>query len=566
MFWRMDAARGGEGRSSGSGLDASAGGRAARCGGAGKDLDNDHAAAAARAWRTMIGGGVRIGGVVHCRRINLRHWSSHQVPGVRNVGLAAGARQQPVVADAMSAYSVSASIRIRPIIGSFWRLILPICLATSVSVHHNLTLCMGQSVGEMARPIGKLTALDVSRARPPCFLNDGGGLYLLGRENLVADTSYLGWIFRYKMNGWKIARDMGLGPYPDVPLAEARELATQCRRMLRDGIDPIEARRAKRKEAVLNAAKAVSFRQCGESFIAAHKAGWRNAKHAVQWSSTLKTYVYPIFGDLSVQAIDVGLVLRVLEPIWTVKSETASRVRGRIEAVLDWATARGHREGANPARWRGHLDKLLPKKSKVHSVEHHAALPYAEIGTFMVELRQQDSVGARAFEFAIVTAARTGEVIGAQWTEFNLAERLWTVPAKRMKAGKEHRVPLSDTAMAILTEMSEIRQSDYVFPGAKSRRPLSNMTFLMLLRRMGRSDLTAHGFRSTFSDWCSERTNFPTEVREMALAHTVSDKVEAAYRRGDLFQKRRQVMGAWARFATTVPAGTGEVVTLAAAR
>jgi integrase len=208
---------------------------------------------------------------------------------------------------------------------------------------------------------------------------------------------------------------------------------------------------------------------------------------------------------------------------------------------------------------------LLPKKSKVHSVEHHAALPYAEIGAFMVELRQQSSVGARALEFAILTAARTSEVIGAQWSELNLVERLWTVPAKRMKAGKEHRVPLSDMAMAIIKPMSEIRQSDYVFPGAKSRRPLSNMTFLILLRRMGRNDLTAHGFRSTFSDWCSERTNFAAEVREMALAHTVSDKVEAAYRRGDLFQKRRQVMDAWARYCAA-PATAGEVVTLAAAR
>jgi integrase len=252
--------------------------------------------------------------------------------------------------------------------------------------------------------------------------------------------------------------------------------------------------------------------------------------------------------------------------LWTTKPETAGRVRGRIESVLDWATSRNYRQGENPARWRGHLENLLPKKSKVRRVEHHAALPYPEIGAFLGELQQQEGITARALEFAILTAARTGEVLGARWGELNLAEKLWTVPAERMKAGREHRVPLSDSAITILEEMRAIRQSDYVFPGAKSRRPLSNMAFLMLLRRMGRGDLTAHGFRSTVSDWCSERTNFPAEVREMALAHTVSDKVEAAYRRGDLFQKRRQLMDAWARFCTApLIAKTANLVPIAAA-
>jgi len=257
--------------------------------------------------------------------------------------------------------------------------------------------------------------------------------------------------------------------------------------------------------------------------------------------------------------------MKALQPIWTTKPETASRVRGRIESVLDWARASGFRTGENPARWRGHLENLLPKKTKVRRIEHHAALPYAELPSFMAELREQERIAARALEFAILTAARTGEAIGATWSEINLAERLWTIAAGRMKANREHRVPLCDRAIEILEGMQKTQDGDFLFPGGKPRRPLSNMAFLMLLRRMGRGDLTAHGFRSTFSDWCSERTNFPAEVREMALAHTVSDKVEAAYRRGDLFAKRRQLAEAWARFAMTRLI-KGEVVTLAAAR
>ena len=251
--------------------------------------------------------------------------------------------------------------------------------------------------------------------------------------------------------------------------------------------------------------------------------------------------------------------LKGVEPIWTTKPETASRVRGRIESILDWATARGYRAGENPARWRGHLENLLPKKTKVRRVEHHASLPYSEISTFVAELRTQEGIAAHALEFAILTAARTGEVIGARWDEINIAQGLWMVPAERMKAGKEHRVPLSDTALAILERLRETREGNFVFPGSRAGRPISNMAMLMLLRRMGRGDLTAHGFRSSFRDWAAERTTFPAEVAEMALAHTVSDKVEAAYRRGDLFQKRRQLADAWARFCDTAPAA-GQVV------
>jgi integrase len=243
--------------------------------------------------------------------------------------------------------------------------------------------------------------------------------------------------------------------------------------------------------------------------------------------------------------------MKALEPIWQTKSETASRLRGRIESVLDWATVRGYRRGENPARWRGHLDKLLPARAKIQKVEHHPALPYSEIADFVAPLRGQEGIAARALGFLILTAARTGEIIGARWDEFDLKDKIWVVPGARMKASREHRVPLSGPALAILKQMNEIRESDFVFPGGKKSKPLSNMAMLAVLKRLGRNDLTAHGFRSTFRDWAAERTNFPREVVEMALAHTIENKVEAAYRRGDLFQKRRQLMEAWARFCVT---------------
>jgi len=378
----------------------------------------------------------------------------------------------------------------------------------------------------------------------------------------VSASGSKSWVFRFKEAGR--LREMGLGATHTIGLAEARDKARECRRLRLDGIDPIEARKVARAQARLATATATTFKDCAERYIASHRAGWRSRTHAAQWPSTFGTYVYPVFGSLPVQGVDVGLVLKVLEPIWTVKPETANRVRGRIESVLDWATAPGYRQGENPARWRGHLENLLPQKSKVRSVKHHTALPYAEIGDFIAQLKSQERVAARALQFTILTAARTGEVIGATWSEMNIAERLWVVPAERMKSGKEHRVPLSDAALAILEQMQGIRQGDFVFPGGKARRPISNMTMMMTLRRMGRGDLTVHGFRSSFRDWAAERTDFPREVAEMALAHAVSDKVEAAYRRGDLFQKRRQLMDTWSRFCTV--SAHAAVVSIAAAQ
>jgi integrase len=411
----------------------------------------------------------------------------------------------------------------------------------------------------MPRSTGRLSALKVAHlAGKPGMYADGGGLYL------QVTNGGASWIYRFMLNGR--ARAMGLGPLTLFGLQEARTKVLDCRKLRHEGIDPIETRRASRMKQQLDAAKAVTFSECAAAYIKAHRAGWRSAKHAAQWQATLATYADPIIGTLSVQAIDTALVMKVLEqecreaadhspaPLWTAKPETANRLRGRIESVLDWARVRGYREGESPARWRGHLSKLLPPRAKVRKVEHHAALPYAELPNFMKSLQTQDGTAARALEFTILTAARTGEVIRAQPGEINTAEKLWTIPAQRMKTHKEHRVPLSARALAILEEMQRARSygsntpDAFVFAGGKQGMPLSNMAFLMLLRRMRRGDLTAHGFRSTFRDWAAERTNYPSEVVEMALSHAVRDKVEAAYRRGDLFEKRRRLMADWAKY------------------
>jgi integrase len=394
--------------------------------------------------------------------------------------------------------------------------------------------------------INRLTALKVDRTRDPGLHHDGAGLYLqvtAGKDGVTKS-----WLYRFVLDSRE--RRMGLGSLNDVSLVEARENAANARKQVKEGKDPIEERRVLRSVAVLAKAKAMTFDQCRDAYISSHRSGWRNIKHTWQWSASLKKYVTPIFGDVPVQYVDVALVTKALEPIWATIPETASRLRGRIEVILDWAKVRGLRTGENPARWRGHLDHLLPRRSKVRKVEHHAALPYAEIGSFMTLLRERGAIAARALEFAILTAGRTGEVLGARWDEIDIDPRVWIVPADRMKAGKEHRVPLSAPAIAVLNVMRKVRQNDYIFPGDR-HTTLSNTSMLMLLRRMGRDDLTVHGFRSSFRDWAAERTNFPSEVAEMALAHSVSNKVEQAYRRGDMFDRRRRMMAAWATFCAT---------------
>ena len=404
----------------------------------------------------------------------------------------------------------------------------------------------------MARATGRLTALKVTRTKKPGIYGDGGGLYLQ-----VAASGAKSWVLRFMLN--RRARTMGLGPTHALGLAEARHEATEARKLLAAGVDPIEARKGKRAAQLVEAAKSVTFRQATDEYIEGHSEEWRNAKHAAQWRSTLATYAYPILGGLPVSAIDTALVLKVLKPIWSSKTETASRVRGRIEAVLDAQTALGRRTGDNPARWRGNLKKLLGERSKVRKVRHHPALPYSEVGGFMADLRDENALSARALEFLILTACRTSEVVGARWQEVDLTEKVWTIPANRIKAGREHKVPLSAPAVALLRRLEKAKHGEFVFPGGRTGKPLSNMALLALIKRMGHADLTVHGFRSTFRDWTAEQTNYPHHVAEMALAHSIGDKVEAAYRRGDLLEKRRRLMQAWADFCAR-PKAAGKVL------
>ena len=392
----------------------------------------------------------------------------------------------------------------------------------------------------------KLTALEVARAvkaRKVGMLNDGGGLYLKNGSS---------WIYRYEH------RDMGLGPALDISLADARIRAAQARRLRLDGKDPISERRASR--AAL--APAATFAQVAEAYMEAHRAGWRSAKHGKQWKATLATFVYPALGSMPVNAIGVTEVLAVLKPIWQEKAVTAGRVRNRIELVLDAAKARGLRSGENPAAWRGHLDKLLPRRSEMGAVKHLAAIDYREIASFMSQLREHSGPAPSALAFIILTATRSGEVLGARWDEIDFDAKVWTVPAERTKTRKQHRVPLSDPALAILAEMATIRMNDFVFPG--QRGPLSSgILSASLLKRMGRT-VTVHGFRSAFRDWSGDATSFPREVCEQALGHATGDAVELAYRRGDALERRRALMDAWA--AHCEHQGGGTVVPIRRAR
>lgn len=399
----------------------------------------------------------------------------------------------------------------------------------------------------MARAMGRLSVKGVANKTVPGYYADGGNLNLQ-----VSESGSKSWVFRYTLQGRQ--REMGIGSLTSVSLGEARKRAASCRLLLEDGVDPIAARNARRAQDALSSANTVSFKVCADSYIASHRPGWKNQKHADQWESTIKAYCSSVIGTLPVQAVATSHVMQILEPIWTKIPETANRLRGRIESILDWASARGYRSGENPARWRGHLAELLPAMKKTARVKHHPALPYEEIGAFISELKLEEGIAARALEFLILTAARTSEAINATPAEFDLDKAIWTIPAGRMKSGKEHRVPLSPRAMEIIRTQLELNEN-YVFPGQKSSKPLSNMAMLKLLERMGRKDLTVHGFRSSFRDWGAEQTSYPSEVLEMALAHTVGDKVEAAYRRGDLFEKRRELAIDWAKYCAQKKAG-----------
>ena len=393
----------------------------------------------------------------------------------------------------------------------------------------------------------------------PGRYTDGGGLHLH-----VRDARRRAWVLRYMRHGR--SRDMGLGPYPEVSLAEARERAASARKLLRDGQDPVQARRA---EATAQAASlGHTFRAAAEELLADKARGWRNEKHRWQWQTTLEKHAYPAFGDWPVQQVDSEAVMGVLRPLWERTPETASRLRGRIEAVLDAAKARGWREGENPARWKGHLALGLPSPRKVRAVAHHPALPWSRVSAFMAVLRERPGIAARALEFLILTASRSGEVRGMRWGEVDLDAAVWTVPAQRMKAGKLHRVPLCAPALALLRRIrpERVKADALVFAGTKAGQPLSDMSLTAVLRRMNvaaegapppwrdpasREPVVVHGFRSTFRVWAGERTSYPREVVEAALAHTLKDRVEAAYARTDLLERRRPLMAEWAAFCTT---------------
>jgi integrase len=426
----------------------------------------------------------------------------------------------------------------------------------------------------MGRPVNQLSDKWIKKGDiPPGLYSDGNGLYLQVSPSTSGDEQPTkSWIFRFMIRGR--ARKMGLGDVDQVSLKDARKLAQAKRLLVVDGIDPIEERNARKlalvAERETEKAKATTFRQCAEAYIKAHQAGWKSAKHGAQWAATLETYAYPFIGNLPVALVDRSHVMKILEPIWTTKTETASRVRGRIEKILDRARAIGLRDGENPARWVGHLDQLLPKKTQVSPVEHFAALPYKQLPGFMAKLRKRDGISARALEFTILNVTRTANTIGAKWDQINEAEKTWTIPGELMKGKKgkrrpDHVIPLSDRAIEILQDLP--REGAFIFPGAKEGEGLSNMAMAELLKEMGYSGdvATVHGFRSTFKDWASEQTAYPNELSEMAMAHTVSNKVEAAYRRGDMREKRVRLMQDWATYCEA-PAPVGDNVVAIGAR
>lgn len=394
--------------------------------------------------------------------------------------------------------------------------------------------------------MGKLTTKGVQklvRESNPGMTNDGDGLYLK-----IGKGGGASWIYRFRWNG-KL-RDMGLGSFADISLSEARELASEQRKFVKQGIDPLAAREKRvDKEAV-----PVTFTHCAARYIQSHRRSWRNVKHARQWVSTLKTYVRPVIGTQPIEDITTQDILKILTPIWTVKNETAKRVQGRIENILDFASAHGYRDPVNPARWRGHLDKLLAKPSRVQKVNHHPAMPYDQVAAFMSSIQFYNSMSSKALQFLILSATRTSEVLNSEWHEVDIVKATWQIPAERMKTNREHRVPLSKQAMNLLLSLPRVKGNNHIFPGMKAGRPLSNMSLLQFMRGLGygpsgeKGNYVPHGFRSSFRDWTGEVTSYPRDVAEMALAHAIENKVEAAYRRGDLFEKRRAMMQEWADF------------------
>lgn len=387
----------------------------------------------------------------------------------------------------------------------------------------------------------RLTALQVKNAKPGDKLSDGGGLRLD-----VDRSGNRAWVFRFTSPATGKERFMGLGPAGDVTLQKARATAQEARGLVRQGVDPIDARKEQRAAAKVEASRSVTFKTYAEGYVSGREAGWKNDKHRQQWRNSLRTYAYPVIGHLAVADVDTAAVLSVLRPIWQDKPETANRLRGRIEAILSAAKAEEIRAGENPATWRGHLDQVLVSRKKVRAVVHHPALPYADMPRFMASLRGDTSTAALALQFIILTATRYGEAAFATWDEIDRKRKVWTVPAQRMKAGRQHVIPLSGAALAVLDTVST--DAGLIFPGMRDGRPLSDVALAKVIRRHTNTPATTHGFRSTFRDWAGDKTAFPREVAEAALAHVVGDETEAAYRRGSALEKRRELMTAWAEF------------------
>jgi integrase len=392
----------------------------------------------------------------------------------------------------------------------------------------------------MAKTINRLSVKKVDNLKTSGWHPDGNGLYLQ-----VSKSGSKSWVYRYQVNGKQ--KWHGLGSYTkENSLQVARSSALKCKQLRRDGIDPIDHKNQIKIDCRLATRSAITFKECAEQFIKSHREGWKSQKHASQWENTLDTYAYPLIGDLPVQAIDGDLVMRVLEPIWFTKTETASRVRQRIENILDWATVKEYRQGDNPALWRGRLDKLLPKRTKVQKPKHFPAMDYRDLPDYFATLRSKKTIASNALAFTILTATRNGEARSASYSEIDERSNIWIIPASRMKAEREHRIPLSDEAIAIITEMKDYKRpaDDFVFTGLRPGRAISEAALLKLVK-VTHPNLTVHGFRSSFRDWCAEQTSFTREVAEAALAHSIKDKTEAAYQRGDLFEKRRSLMNDW---------------------
>lgn len=395
----------------------------------------------------------------------------------------------------------------------------------------------------MAKNISKLTALQVKQTNTTGWYADGNGLYLQ-----VSKTGSKSWVFRYQTSGKE--RRCGLGSYPTISLLDARENAGECRKLRIKGIDPIDKKRQIEREKQLDEAKKFTFKECATAYIDSHKAGWKSEKHCSQWTNTLTTYAYPIIGDLPVQEVDTALVMNILEPIWYTKTETATRVRSRIENVLSWAKVRQYRSGENPALWRGHLDNLLPQRNKVQKVQNFAAMPYDEIPHYFHSLRQKKTIAYKALTFIILTASRSSEAREATWDEFHFDKKTWVIPPERMKGDREHKVPLSAATLILLEEIKELRVNDNdnrVFPSLCNNGFITSETVLNQIKHSHKS-LTVHGFRSAFCDWCAEETNFPEKIAEAALAHKIKNATQAAYERGDKFKKRSKLMDAWASY------------------